>query len=249
MPTHDKITIQTSSGPVEHSVVSRKEWLASRTALLKKEKEFSRLQDQIAKERRDLPWVKVDKEYLFDTLGGQRSLADLFDGRRQLFVYHFMFAPEWNQGCAHCSFWADHYDGVGIHLKQRDVTLIVISRAPLANIEAFKKRMGWKFTWVSSFQNTFNYDFNASFTPEENQKGTAFFNYKVGDAGASDREGASIFYRDDHGGVYHTYSCYARGIDALNGTYQFLDRVPKGRDEDGFESPQSWVRHHDRYSG
>jgi predicted dithiol-disulfide oxidoreductase (DUF899 family) len=216
-------------------------------AFLKKEKKFAKLGDQLARERRALPWVKVEKDYLFEGPEGKVSLADLFGTKSQLIVYHFMFAPEWDQGCPHCSFWADHYDSIGLHLGQRDASFSAISRAPIAKIEAFKKRMGWKFRWVSSGGTSFNYDFNASFTPEENREGTAFYNYRRGDAGASDREGASVFYKDSTGAIYHTYSTFARGIDALNGTYHFLELTPKGRDEGGFEGPQDWVRHHDKY--
>jgi predicted dithiol-disulfide oxidoreductase (DUF899 family) len=247
MATAHKVRVMTGSGPVEHPVVSREKWLKARIALLKKEKKFSKLGDQLARERRALPWVKLDKTYVFDGPQGPLSMADLFGKRNQLVVYHFMFAPEWNQGCAHCSFWADHFDGISIHLGHRDAAFTAISRAPLAKIEAFKKRMGWMFPWVSSGSNSFNYDYNASFTPEMNQKGTAFFNYRKGNAGASDREGASVFYKDGTGALYHTYSCFARGIDALNGTYHVLELTPKGRDEKGFEGPQDWVRHHDGY--
>ncbi|HLY11361.1 MAG TPA: DUF899 domain-containing protein [Planctomycetota bacterium] len=242
-----KVQISTGDGPVRHAVVSRPEWVKARIALLKKEKAFSKLGDRLARQRRALPWVKVEKAYEFDGPTGPGSLADLFGPRRQLIVYHFMFAPEWAAGCPHCSFWADHYDALRHHLGRRDAAFTAISRAPIAKIEAFKKRMGWAFPWVSSGGSSFNYDFNASFTPEQNAEGTAFFNYRKGDAGATDREGASVFYKDGDGAIYHTYSTFARGIDALNGTYHFLDLTPKGRDEDGFEGPQAWVRHHDRY--
>lgn len=230
-----------------HAVVSRERWIDARQALLAKEKAFTQQRDELSRQRRALPWVKVDKQYVFDAPGGKETLAQLFEDRSQLAAYHFMFSPEWEQGCKHCSFWADHFDGMGVHLNHRDVTMVAISRAPLAKLDAFKKRMGWKFKWVSSFENDFNHDYNASFTPEENRSGTAFYNFAIVNAGHSDREGASVFYKDDGGAVYHTYSCYARGIDMLNGTYQFLDLVPKGRDEDGLKSPQAWVQFHDRY--
>jgi predicted dithiol-disulfide oxidoreductase (DUF899 family) len=242
-----KVRIQTGTGPVEHPVVSRNAWLKARVELLKEEKKFSKLGDRLARRRRELPWVAVEKAYEFDRPGGAVALADLFGKRHQLVVYHFMFAPEWGAGCKHCSFWADHYDGIRLHLGQRDTALAVVSRAPIEKIEAFRKRMGWSFPWVSSGRSTFNYDFHASFTPEDNERGTAFFNYRKGDAGSSDREGASVFYKDESGAIYHTYSTFARGIDILNGTYHFLDLTPKGRDEDGFEGPQDWVQHHDRY--
>jgi predicted dithiol-disulfide oxidoreductase (DUF899 family) len=230
-----------------HPVVSREEWLAARTAFLVKEKEFTRLRDEVNRQRRELPWVKIDKQYVFDAPSGKETLADLFEQRSQLIVYHFMFSPNWDEGCPHCSFWADHFDGIGVHLNHRDATLVAISRAPLAKIERFKKRMDWRFKWVSSFQNDFNFDYHASFTPEELDRGAAFFNYSITNPGETDREGVSVFYRDNSGAVFHTYSAYARGIDMLNGTYHFLDLVPKGRDEDGLESPQDWVRYHDRY--
>jgi len=241
------MTTEHNGGIRNHPVVSRKEWIAARTAFLKKEKEFTRLRDELSGQRRELPWVKVEKQYVFDGPGGNVTLAQLFEDRSQLVAYHFMFAPEWEQGCKHCSFWADHFDAMGVHLNHRDVTLVIVSRAPLARIEPFRNRMGWKFKWVSSGESDFNHDFNASFTAEENKTGTAFYNFAIVNAGSSDREGVSVFYKDENGAVYHTYSCYARGIDMLNGTYQFLDLVPKGRDEEGLKSPQAWVRYHDRY--
>jgi len=242
-----KVKISTGGGPVAHPVVSRDQWLKARVALLKKEKEFSRLGDKLAKQRRALHWVKVEKSYAFDGPGGPVSFADLFGPHHQLIVYHFMFAPDWGAGCAHCSFWADHYDGPGHHLGERDTAFAAISRAPIAKIEAFKKRMGWSFPWVSSGKTSFNYDFNVSFTDEQNRTGTAFYNYRKGDLGMSDREGASVFYKDDAGALYHTYSTFARGIDALNGTYHFLELTPKGRDEAHSDNPQYWVRYHDQY--
>ena len=236
-----------SSRIKDHPVVSREEWLSARTTFLAKEKEFTRLRDELSRQRRELPWVKVDKQYVFDGLSGKETLAELFEKRSQLIVYHFMFSPEWDEGCLHCSFWADTFNGSGVHLNQRDVTFVGISRAPLARIEPFKKRMGWSFKWVSSFHNDFNFDYQASFTPEEIQTGAAFYNYAKTDPGDTDREGISVFYQDESGAVFHTYSCYARGIDMMNATYQYLDLVPKGRDEDGLESPQDWVQYHDRY--
>lgn len=242
MPT-DSSTQQLAN----HPVVSRADWIAARTAFLAKEKEFTRLRDDLSRQRRELPWVKVEKEYVFDGPAGRETLAQLFENRSQLVVYHFMFSPEWDQGCKHCSFRADHYDAMQVHLHHRDVTMAIISRAPLAKIEPFQQRMGWKFKWVSSFGNEFNHDFNASFTPEENQAKQAFYNFALVDAGPTDREGVSVFYKDGSGTLYHTYSCYARGIDMLNGTYQFLDLVPKGRDEESLKSPQAWVKYHDQY--
>ena len=230
-----------------HPVVSHEEWLSARTAFLAKEKEFTRLRDELSRQRRDLPWEKVDKQYVFDGPSGKETLAELFENRSQLIVYHFMFAPDWDEGCPHCSFWADNFNGISVHLNHRDVTFVAISRAPLAKIESFKKRMGWSFKWVSSFQSDFNFDYQASFTPEEVQSGTAFYNYRRMDPYDMDREGTSVFYKDESGAVFHTYSCYARGIDMMNGTYHYLDLVPKGRDEEGLEGPQAWVRYHDRY--
>ena len=241
------MTNDSNSGIKDHPVVSREEWLSARTAFLAKEKEFTRLRDELSRQRRELPWVKVDKQYVFDGPSGKETLAELFEKRSQLIVYHFMFSPAWDEGCKHCSFWADTFNGSGVHLNHRDVTFVAISRAPLARIEPFKKRMGWSFKWVSSFHNDFNFDYQASFTPEEIQTGAAFYNYAKTDPGETDREGISVFYQDESGAVFHTYSCYARGIDMMNATYQYLDLVPKGRDEDGLESPQDWVQYHDRY--
>ncbi len=238
--------LSTRTGVKEHKVVSHEDWLAARKALLVKEKKFTHAREKLAQQRRNLPWEKVEKQYVFDGPRGRETLADLFNGRSQLIVYHFMFAPEWLQGCAHCSFWADHYDGMIAHLNQRDVSFVVISRAPRAKIEEFKKRMGWRFKWVSCSQNYFNHDYGTSFTPDQIWRGVANYNYAEVKSRMTDREGISVFYKDDRGDIFHTYSCYARGIDMVNTTYQFLDLVPKGRDEDP-ENPQSWVKHHDKY--
>ena len=238
--------IKTVQGVKEHKVVSQKEWLAARKRLLVKEKKFSKLRDQMNQQRRDLPWVKVEKEYVFDTTQGKQTLADLFGGKSQLIVYHFMFGPGWKEGCAHCSFWADHYDSVNHHLGQRDTTFAVVSRAPLKEIAPFKKRMGWRFNWASSNGSAFNYDFNVSFTPEELKNGTAVYNYAPLDMDIDEREGVSAFYKDKKGGIYHTYSAYARGIDLMNTTYNFLDLTAKGRDEKP-DARQNWVRYHDEY--
>ena len=240
--------IKTVHGTKEHKVVSEKAWLTARKALLVKEKKFNRLRDQLNQQRRDLPWVKVDKEYVFDGPDGKETLAELFGGRGQLIVYHFMFGPDWEEGCAHCSFWADHYDGATVHLGQRDTKLVVVSRAPLKEIEVFKKRMGWKFKWVSSFGNDFNFDYHVSFTPEEIKSGKLFYNYVNTEMDMDEREGVSAFYKDKNGDVFHTYSSYARGIDMLNTTYHFLDLTAKGRDENP-DSPQDWVTYKDQYKG
>jgi predicted dithiol-disulfide oxidoreductase (DUF899 family) len=230
----------------EHAVVSTEEWIDARKVLLSKEKEFSRAREQLAQERRDLPWEAVTKEYEFQGPDGTRTLHDLFEGRSQLTVYHFMFDPNGDEGCPHCSFWADHFDGSLPHLSARDVTLTAVSRAPLHKIADYKGRMDWSFPWVSSYESDFNYDFGASFASEAVADHTAVYNYGSTDPGMEDREGISVFYKNGAGNVFHTYSAYARGIDMVNGTYQFLDLVPKGRDEPPGD-PQYWVRRHDEY--
>jgi predicted dithiol-disulfide oxidoreductase (DUF899 family) len=227
-------------------VVSRDEWLEARRSHLREEKEFTRLRDRLSAKRRELPWVKVEKEYLFDAPGGKQSLEELFDGRRQLLVYHFMFAPEWSQGCKSCSLLADHYDPAIIHLNHRDVTMVAVSRAPLEKLLSFRDRMGWSFNWVSSQGNDFNRDYGVLFSEEERNAGLAVYNYDSEPYPISDLPGLSVFYRDDSGDVFHTYSTYARGLDIFIGAYNFLDLVPKGRDEDDIPI-MSWVRHHDRY--
>ncbi len=233
-------------GIKNHPVVSHSEWMAARTAFLAREKEFTRQRDEINRQRRQLPWERVDKQYVFDGPNGKETLADLFVNRSQLIVYHFMFSPEWDEGCPICSFWADHFDSLRYHLKRRDATFVAISRAPYAKIEPFKKRMGWGFKWLSSFNNDFNFDFMVSFTPEQLNSGTVFYNYSTIEADSADREGASVFYKDESGAIFHTYSTYARGIDMLNHTYNFLDLVPKGRNENPNDSVD-WVRYHDQY--
>jgi predicted dithiol-disulfide oxidoreductase (DUF899 family) len=233
--------------PNKHEIVSREDWIKARKALLRTEKEFTHMRERLAEERRALPWEKVEKQYIFDSPNGKETLADLFADKSQLVVYQFMYAPEWDEGCPHCSFWADHYDAMLPHLKQRDVSFVVISRAPLEKIERFQKRMGWHFKWVSSGQTDYNYDFQASFRQEDIDRKTVFYNYQTGNMPMTDREGISVFYKDEVGAIFHTYSTYARGIDPVNPTYQFLDLVPKGRDENNAKNPQYWVRHHDRY--
>jgi len=234
--------------PTEHpNVVSQVEWLAARKEHLRKEKEFTRLRDKLSRQRRELPWEKVEKEYVFDGPNGRETLADLFDGRSQLVVYHFMFGPGWEQGCPSCSFLADHFDGSVVHLKARDVTLLVASRAPLAQINAFKKRMGWRFKWVSSYGNDFNRDYHVSFTKDEMAGGQVEYNYTSQAFPSEEAPGASVFYKDASGAIFHTYSTYGRGLDILVGAYNFLDLVPKGRDEEGLAHTMAWVRHHDRY--
>jgi predicted dithiol-disulfide oxidoreductase (DUF899 family) len=227
-------------------IVSRDEWLAARKQHLSKEKELTRLRDDLSAERRELPWVRVDKPYVFEGSKGKQTLADLFDGRSQLVIYHFMFGPEWEQGCPSCSWAADNIDGNVVHLNARDVTVAVVSRAPLALIEAFKKRMGWRFEWVSSYGTDFNYDYHVSFTKEEMGKGNVHYNFGPNGFPSEEAPGVSVFYKNGEGEIFHTYSSYARGAESLLGGYYFLDIVPKGRDE---EKPwtMSWVRHHDRY--
>jgi len=241
-------TAGTTTGIQEHEVVSPKEWIASRKELLRKEKEFTKLRDDLSRQRRELPWEKVEKEYVFEGPSGKETLADLFDGRSQLIVYHFMFGPGWEEGCPSCSFLADHFDGSLVHLANRDVTLAVVSRAPMAQIEAFRRRMGWRFKWVSSFGNDFNRDYHVSFTKEEMARGKVNYNYDLVEFPSEEGPGLSVFYKNNGGELFHTYSSYARGLDILVGAYNFLDLVPKGRDEDGLAFSMAWVRHHDRYA-
>jgi predicted dithiol-disulfide oxidoreductase (DUF899 family) len=229
----------------KHPIVSRDAWIAARKALLAKEKEFTRQRDRLSAERRELPWVQVDKEYVFDGPNGKETLANLFGGSGQLLVYHFMFGPDWEEGCPSCSFWADNYNGIVIHLKQRDVSLVAVSRAPLAKLDAYRRRMRWSFKWVSSLGNDFNRDYHVSFTPEE--QGAAYYNFEERGFPSTEAPGISVFAKNDNGAIFHTYSCYARGLDMLNGAYHLLDLVPKGRDEEGSPHPMSWVRRHDRY--
>ena len=240
-------TAPTLASNDHHPVVSRDRWIAERKQLLAREKELTRLHDEIAQQRRALSWLRIDKPYVFDTPTGKRSLADLFDGRRQLLVQHFMLGPGWEQGCPSCSFMADHTDGMTVHLAHRDVSFIAVSRAPLAEIERFKQRMGWRFRWVSSSANDFNKDFHVSFDPQDRVDGAVLYNYGMTEFPNTEAPGISVFYRDDAGAIFHTYSTFGRGVEAMMGTYSLLDLVPKGRDEhDGFYK-MNWVRHHDRY--
>jgi predicted dithiol-disulfide oxidoreductase (DUF899 family) len=231
-----------------HKVVSENEWIEARKLLLKKEKEFTIMRDQLNKLRQELPWKEVTKQYLFEGPNGVQTLAELFDGRSQLIVYHFMFDPSWDQGCSHCSFWADNFNQIIVHLNQRDVTMIAVSRAPYSKLVSYETRMGWDFKWVSSYNTDFNFDYNVSFTQENLDKHKAFYNYDLQDTHSLEREGVSIFYKDTTGRIFHSYSAYARGIDMLNVAYHYLDLVPKGRDEEDHEFPQFWVRRHDEYS-
>jgi len=232
---------------MEHpKVVTQKEWIAARKELLAKEKSLTRQRDALAEERRSLPWVKVDKKYEFETASGKKTLAELFGGKSQLAIYHFMLGPDWEQGCPGCSLLGDHLDGMGIHLAQRDVRLLIVSRAPLDRIEAFKKRMGWKFPWVSSYGSDFNFDYGVSVAKEDMGK-DLIYNYKPTKFPSDERPGMSVFYMNANGEVFHTYSMYGRGLEDLMGIYVILDRVPKGRDEGGLPTPMAWLRHHDRY--
>jgi predicted dithiol-disulfide oxidoreductase (DUF899 family) len=230
-------------------LVSHEEWLKARRELLAAEKEFTRQRDALTRRRMAMPWERVEKNYVFDTPDGKRPLADLFEGRRQLLIQHFMLGPGWEQGCPSCSFMADHTDGMNVHLQHRDVTFLAVSRAPLAEIERFRRRMGWQFRWVSSYGTDFNYDFGVSFTPEEVAKGKLQYNYSDGQWPHPHEElpGISVFCRNDSGDVFHTYSTYGRGVEVMMGTYNMLDLVPKGRDEDNLRFTMEWVRHHDRY--
>ena len=230
-----------------HKIVSTEEWLAARKQLLAEEKAFTKQRDELSQRRRALPWVRVDKPYVFDGPDGKVSLSDLFTGRSQLIVYHFMFGPDWQAGCKSCSFWADNYNGIVEHLNQRDVSLVAISRAPLAKQQAFARRQGWRFKWLSSLGNDFNFDYQVSFSADDLAKGAVTYNYARRENTMAELPGISVFCRDDSGSVFHTYSCYARGLDMLNGAYHLLDLVPKGRDEAGLPYPMAWVRIRDEY--
>jgi predicted dithiol-disulfide oxidoreductase (DUF899 family) len=238
--------IKTIHGMENRKVVSQNEWLAARKKLLVKAKKLSKLRDELHLQRRWLPWVKIEKNYDFDGPTGRVALPHLFAGQSQLIIYHFMFGPGWGEGCEHCSFWADHFDSVNFHIGQRDTAFAVVSRAPLAEIEPFKQRMGWRFKWLSSFDTDFNFDFNVSFTPEQRKSDNAIYNYAPLEMDIDEREGVSAIYRDTNDGIYYTYSSYERGIDLMNTTYNFLDLTAKGRDENP-NAAQDWVRYHDEY--
>ncbi|MCB1502534.1 MAG: DUF899 domain-containing protein [Bauldia sp.] len=231
----------------DHMVVSHDEWLKARLALLADEKGFSARRDELTRKRMAMPWEPVTKAYRFEGADGARSLAELFDGRSQLIVYHFMLGPDWEEGCKSCSFWADNFDGIPVHLNHRDVTFTAISRAPLARIEAYKARMGWSFPWLSSEGSDFNFDYQASATPEQLDSGEALYNYGKWPNKSSEMVGISVFARSDAGDIFHTYSCYGRGVEMVNGAYAFLDLVPKGRDEQDLSYPMEWLRRHDQY--
>jgi predicted dithiol-disulfide oxidoreductase (DUF899 family) len=230
-----------------HKIVSHAEWTAARKELLAREKQFTHERDRLSEARRNLPWERVSKDYVFERARGKATLAELFDGRSQLVIYHLMFGPDWKAACKSCSFWADNFNGIVEHLKHRDVTLMAISRAPLAKLTAFARRLGWTFEWASSLGNAFNHDFGVSFTPEELASGAVEYNYGPYKDAGSEMPGISAFARDADGNVFHTYSCYSRGIDMMNGAYQYLDFVPKGRDESGLPNAMSWLRLRDEY--
>jgi predicted dithiol-disulfide oxidoreductase (DUF899 family) len=235
--------------PATPKTVSHNEWLAERKKFLAKEKEFTRLRDELSRERRELPRERVEKNYAFEGPAGKETLSGLFDGRGQLVIYHFMLGPGWSEGCPSCSYLSDHWDGMTIHLAHRDVTFAVVSRAPYAEIAAFQKRMGWRFHWASSYGSDFNFDYHVSFKREERDGGKVQYNYDKTDFPSDEGPGLSVFQKDPDGQIYHTYSAYARGLDILVGTYNVLDLVPKGRDEQGLAHSMAWVRHHDKYAG
>ena len=233
---------------MEHRIVSRDQWLQERTALLAREKEMTRLRDEMSEARRALPWVKIEKSYVFDTPSGKKALSDLFEGRSQLIIKHFMLAPGQNEGCVGCSFESDHAEAALVHLQNHDVSYVAVARAPLNEIQAFKARMGWSFPWVSSFGSDFNSDFNVSFTPAQIADGTAIYNYRAGPLPLEDLSGLSVFIKAEDGTIYHTYSTFGRGAEERLGTYMLLDLTPNGRNENGPNySLADWVRHHDRY--
>ncbi len=229
------------------NAVSREEWTAARKDHLIKEKEFTRLRDELSQERRALPWVKVDKEYVFQGPRGRETLADLFAGRSQLIVFHFMYGPDWEEGCPSCSFWADNFNNIIIHLNHRDITMLAVSKARLETLDVYRKRMGWESKWVSSHDCDFNRDYNVSFTPEEMEKGEMYYNYHVTHFPSDEAPGISVFFQTAEGDIFHTYSCYARGLDMLNGAYHYMDLAPKGRDEENLPSTMAWLRRHDQY--
>ena len=230
-----------------HQVVSREQWIAARKAHLAREKELTKARDRLNEERRSLPWVKVDKDYVFEGPGGRLTLGDLFKGRSQLVVQHVMFAPGWNEACKSCSFWADGFERMIPHLAARDTTMVAISRAPLQKLAAFKQRMGWTFDWLSSADSDFNYDFAVSFTPDDIKSGEKIYNFGSSDFGVEEAPGISVFYRDEAGNIFHTYSCYSRGLDMMNAAYHYLDLTPLGRHEEGLPYPMDWVRLRDQY--
>ncbi len=231
----------------QHAVVAHHEWVAARKALLARERELTHLRDDIAKARRALPWEQVGKDYVFDTLEGEQTLSGLFGNHRQLIVQHFMFGPDWEQGCPSCSYMADHTDGMTAHLAQRNIAFVAVSRAPLDMIEPFRRRMGWRFRWVSSNNTDFNYDFDVSFRPAQQSRGIVHYNYCDQPFPDDEAPGISVFYKDEHGQLFHTYSTYSRGVEVMMGAYSLMDLTPEGRNEQDVPNKMEWVRHHDRY--
>jgi len=227
---------------IAHEIVDHDEWLAARQRFLTREKEFTRLRDELSRERRELPWEHVKKEYAFESDRGRETLGELFGKHNQLIVYHFMYAPDWEIGCRGCSFWADNFNGIVPHLNARNVSLIAVSRAPLQKLQAQARRFGWTFKWVSSLGNDFNYDYNVSFRPEALERNAAFYNYSARKLDSTEMPGISAFFRDGDQ-IYHSYSTYARGLDMLNTAYHYLDIAPQGRDEEGLAFPMQWVKH------
>ena len=231
----------------DHKVVSQQEWLAARQEHLAKEKAFTRARDELVQHRQQMPWVRVEKDYRFAGPDGEESLLDLFGGHSQLIVQHFMLGPGWDEGCPMCSFWGDNLNGVSVHMAHRDISLVAVSRGELETIEAYKQRMGWDFKWVSSFGSDFNFDFHVSFTDAEMAQGKVHYNYRETTFPSSEGPGVSVFYRNEQNEIFHTYSCYSRGLDNLNGAYHYIDLTPKGRDEKDLPYPMAWVRRHDQY--
>lgn len=228
-------------------IVSRKDWTAARIAHLAEEKTFTHARAALAAKRRELPWVEIDEDYVFEGANGSTKMSDLFDGKSQLIIYHFMYGDDWPEGCPSCSFWADNFDGIAPHLQARDASFAVISHAPYEQLAAYQKRMGWGFNWFSSNGNSFNSDYNVSFSDAEFDGGSAIYNYKKSTFPSKEAPGISVFVKDDNGNIYHTYSTYARGLDMLNGAYHYMDLLPKGRDEDALDYPQAWIKRHDQY--
>lgn len=233
---------------MDHQTSSRAQWLNERKILLAREKEFNQARDALSAARRELPWVPVEKDYLFDAKDGQLSLADLFQGKTQLVIYHFMFGSDWEEGCTSCSFWIDNLNGISPHLNARDTALAMVSKGPLAKLLKFKSRMGWSLPWYSSANTDFNEDYHVTFPQEDRDAGDVTYNYRKTQMGISDMTGISVFAKDEKGRVYHTYSTYSRGVDMLNGAYHILDLTPKGRDEDDLPFSMSWLKHHDEYA-
>jgi len=232
---------------MQQNIVSKEEWLVARKEFLAKEKAFTKARDELSRQRRNLPCVRVEKDYVFEGTDGPQTMDELFKDKNQLIIYHFMLGPDWEEGCMACSLWADNFEGIEVHLAHRDVSLVVIADAPQAKLAAYKKRMGWTTPWFSAHNTSFNKDFHVAFTPEELATKSAYYNYRSGPFPVDQASGVSVFLKDDNANIYHTYSCYSRGLDMLNGAYHYLDLTPKGRDEDGLPHTMSWLRRHDQY--